>query len=148
MMEEKQLARLKPFTWIGAFSVVRERPREAFQSFRYAVNLLKAKPGRTVWIFPQGEILPNDSRPLRFFRGFAKIAEESAPCAVLPMAIRYEFLGSYKPDILVSIGAPTVINVSERLSDAFAFEVESLLAGIAEDLLTDGCSTYTKLLRG
>ena len=71
MMEESQLRRYFFFSWIGCFSVDRHHPRAAMQSIQYAAHLLKEHPGRMVWLFPQGEIAPNDRRPLVFFRGAA-----------------------------------------------------------------------------
>ena len=103
MMEEKQLKNLFLFRKLGAFSVVRENLRSAIESLHYAANLLKTDSRRTLWIFPQGEILPNDTRPLRFYRGFAKIAEKVGRCSMMAVSMRYEFLGSYKPDVFVKI---------------------------------------------
>ncbi len=104
MMEEKHLKRLFLFRRLGAFSVVRENPRQAIESINYAVSLLRENPGRTVWIFPQGEILPNDRRPLHFYRGLARIIEKVGDCTVVPCAVRYEFLGDFKPEIFVKVG--------------------------------------------
>lgn len=104
MMEEKHLKKLFLFRRLGAFSVVREDPRQAIQSIDYAVKLLRENPSRTVWIFPQGEILPNDRRPFHFYRGLARIVEKVGGCIVIPCAIRYEFLGDFKPEIFVKIG--------------------------------------------
>ena len=104
MMEEKQLRNLKLFRKLGAFSVVRENPRQAVDSLNYAAKLLKSDSRRTLWIFPQGEILPNDTRPLDFFRGVLKIAAKAGECSIVSLAFRYEFLGAYKPDIFVKIG--------------------------------------------
>lgn len=148
MMEERQLAKLRPFTLIGAFSVVRESGREAYASFKYAVELLKDLPGRTLWIFPQGKILPNETRPLKFFRGFERIAHESSPVAVLPLAIRYEFRGSFKPEIFVSVGSPRLITTTERLSDAFESEVTQLLTEMRDSLATGEPDGYLPILRG
>jgi 1-acyl-sn-glycerol-3-phosphate acyltransferase len=67
MMEEKQLRKLRFFRLLGAFSVVRENPREAIKSINYAVKMLSEKTNCTLLIFPQGEILPSDVRPMRFF---------------------------------------------------------------------------------
>lgn len=103
MMEEKQLADLFVFRKLGAFSVVRENPREARRSIEYSVKLLSGKPGRKLWIFPQGEILPNDTRPLKFYNGLVHIIKKIENCRIINIAIRYEFLSSFKPDIFVNI---------------------------------------------
>lgn len=138
MMEEKQLKNLRLFQRLGAFSVVRENPREAVQSIRYAVNLLKQNSHRTLWIFPQGEILPNDLRPLKFYKGLAHMVEDTDDCAAVSVAMRYEFFGNYKPEVLVKIDAP------EEFSDKNIFDVkkqteyfEERLAKTLNDLKTD-----------
>jgi 1-acyl-sn-glycerol-3-phosphate acyltransferase len=110
MMEEKQLRKLRLFRKVGVFSVVREKPRDALKSIAYAADILREKTNRAVWIFPQGEILPNDIRPLGFYNGLTKIIEKVGICNVLPVAMRFEFLGDFKPDIFVKIGEPEVFN--------------------------------------
>jgi 1-acyl-sn-glycerol-3-phosphate acyltransferase len=103
MMEEKQLADLFVFQKLGAFSVIRENSREAKRSIDYAVKILSDKPSRNLWIFPQGEILPNDTRPLEFYNGLAYIIKKIENCRIINISIRYEFLGAFKPDIFVKI---------------------------------------------
>lgn len=104
MMEKKQLQDLPLFRRLGAFSVVRENPRKAIESINYAVNLLSGNSSKTLLIFPQGEIQPNDLRPLKFFNGLTRIIEKSNNCSVVPIAIRLEFGGEYKPEIFIKIG--------------------------------------------
>ncbi|HEX9930572.1 MAG TPA: lysophospholipid acyltransferase family protein, partial [Pyrinomonadaceae bacterium] len=104
MMEEKQLKQLFLFRRLGAFSVVRENPRESLRSINYAVEILKEKPNRSLWIFPQGEILPSDARPLHFYQGLARIIEITGECVAAPVAMRYEFLGEFKPVVFARIG--------------------------------------------
>ena len=57
MMEERQLALYKFFRRLGAFSVVRESPRESVRSIHYAASLFD-KPNRFLWVYPQGEMKP------------------------------------------------------------------------------------------
>lgn len=105
MMEEKHLKKLFLFRRLGAFSVVREHPRRALKSLNYAVELLAREPARALWIFPQGEILPNDVRPLRFYNGLSRIIGKLKQTQIVPVAFRFEFLNDYKPDVFVKIGA-------------------------------------------
>ncbi|MEP6923296.1 MAG: lysophospholipid acyltransferase family protein [Pyrinomonadaceae bacterium] len=120
MMEEKNLRRLKFFRRIGAFSVIRENPREAVKSIRYAVELLKEKPNRAVWVFPQGEIQPNSIRPLKFYNGAAKIIQQTSKCLAAPIAMRYEFLENFKPVAFAHVGEAKfyegIINVKDLTS--------------------------------
>lgn len=128
MMEEKQLKSLFLFRKLGAFSVVRENSREALRSIKYAANLLRENSNSTLWIFPQGEILPNEVRPLRFYNGLAKIIEKVEKCFVTCLSMRYEFLGEFKPQIFVKIGKP------ETISAAQDFNAKTLTENLAERL--------------
>jgi 1-acyl-sn-glycerol-3-phosphate acyltransferase len=116
MMEEKQLRKLFLFRKLGAFSVVREKPREAMKSVEYAAKILREKPNRTVWLFPQGEILPSEIRPLKFYGGLTKIIEKAERCSVVPLAFRFEFSCDFKPDIFVKIGEPELFNSGDNFS--------------------------------
>lgn len=128
MMEEKQLRSLFLFRYLGAFSVNREKPREAYESIDYAARIFREKSDRALWIFPQGEILPNDSRPLKFFRGIAKIVEKIEKCFVASLSIRYEFLGNFKPEIFIQIGEPTFLSAGKD------FDSDRLTKNLADNL--------------
>ena len=67
IMEERQLRRYGFFRRLGMFSVDRENFRSARRSLDYAATLLRGT-GRVLWLFPQGEIVPNDRRPVRCYR--------------------------------------------------------------------------------
>src|SRR5688500_18728551 len=114
MMEEKHLKRFFLFRLLGAFSVVRENPREALKTIEYATGLLMENSNKTLWIFPQGEILPNDRRPVIFYNGLSRIIAQTDECFILPLAIRYEFQGEYKPEIFVNIGNVEFIKPDEN----------------------------------
>lgn len=125
LMEEKQLREYKFFRRLGAFSIVRENPRKAVKSLNYAVELLRDGKNKTLLIFPQGEILPNDTRPLTFFNGLAFITENLKTCALLPCSIRLEFLENFKPEIYVSFGKAELFdksNFSDRKNLTNQFE--------------------------
>ncbi|MGI8639214.1 MAG: lysophospholipid acyltransferase family protein [Pyrinomonadaceae bacterium] len=137
MMEEKQLKKLFLFRKLGAFSVVRENPRKAVESINYAVNLLK-KTDRTLWIFPQGEILPNDARPLKFYNGLSRIIEKIGEVFVVPLAMRYEFLGEFKPQIFVKIGSPEFLKTGGDFNSKKVTEItKSRLTNLLDELKTD-----------
>lgn len=144
MMEEKHLRKLFLFRRLGAFSVVRENPRQAIESINYAVELLKENPKRTLWIFPQGEILPNDVRPLNFYRGLARIVEKVGDCSIVPCAMRFEFLGEFKPEVFVKIGEPQNFSEVQKLdSKIITGEFESNLTKTLDDLKQDIVSSHT-----
>lgn len=150
MMEEKQLKDLQLFRKLGAFSVVRENPREAVKSINYAVDLLKSRENRAVCIFPQGEIKPNDARPLKFFNGLSRIVEKLGNCNFLPIAMRYEFLNEFKPEIFIKIGQIQRFQESEKfaskeLTVKFEIELTGLLDALKNDVAAGNIANYEKL---
>ena len=151
MMEEKQLRKLPLFRKLGAFSVVREKPREAIKSINYAAEILQKKTNRTVWIFPQGEILPNDARPLQFYNGLAKIIEKAGNCCAVPVALRFEFAGEFKPDIFVKIGKPEFFEceqnfTAKEMTAFFEKELTETLDDLKTQILTKKTDSYQKIL--
>ncbi len=140
MMEESQLKRLFLFRLLGAFGVVRENPRAAAQSIRYAANLLGEKPfNRALWIFPQGEIVPNDARPLKFYNGAAQIIKQTGKCYAAPVAMRYEFLKDFKPHAFARIGQPQLFDQiahPKALTLLLANELTGLLDQLKQQITT------------
>ena len=104
MMEEKQLRDLKFFRRLGAFSIAREYPSEAIISINYAVKILNSGNNKTLLIFPQGEILANDKRPISFYNGLSYLIDKLNECNLVPCSIRFEFLKNFKPCIFVKFG--------------------------------------------
>ena len=150
MMEEKQLKDLQLFRKLGAFSVVRENPRKAVESINYAVRLLK-NPRRTLLLFPQGEILPNDLRPLNFYNGLSRIIEKTSKVLAAPTAIRYEFLNEFKPQIFVKIGSPQLFETdrkfdSKSLTAKNSKYLTNLLDELKTDIINKNFSRYEKII--
>lgn len=150
MMEEKQLKNLQLFRKLGAFSVVREKPREAIQSINYSANILSKNPDSVLWIFPQGEILPNDVRPLHFYNGISKIISKLDKCNTLGIAMRYEFLGNFKPEIFVSIGFFEQFSLDvqnkNNLSAHFAQNTEKLLNDLKSKIVTNDLANFQNII--
>ncbi|MCS7212180.1 MAG: lysophospholipid acyltransferase family protein [Chloroherpetonaceae bacterium] len=116
IIEHKQLVRYQFFTRLGAFSIVRENPRQAIESINYAVEkLLEPSPKQNaLWIFPQGIIEHVDKRPLRFFTGTAKIVEkivtQSRSVYLASVVSRIEYLEEQKPELFLSFQPPDLIS--------------------------------------
>jgi chlorobactene lauroyltransferase len=119
MMEEPQLRRYFFFAWAGCFSVDRQNTRSALQSLQYAARLLKEKPGRMVWLFPQGEIFPNDRRPLAFYNGASYLARMTAPVVLYPVATRIEYQAEQRPDLFISVGEPLRVDAEDTRAAGF-----------------------------
>ena len=145
MVEEKQLRRYFFFTWIGCFSVDRQNTRSALHSLKYAATLLKERgqSGRTVMVslFPQGEIFPNDRRPLVFYHGAAYLARMVNPVQFYPLAIRIEYLGEQRPALFISLGEPVLVSAEEVKQPHFlkscTQSLEASLTGELDHLRTD-----------
>lgn len=147
MMEEKNLRRFFLFRKLGAFSIVRENPRSVLQSVNYAVKLLNDFR-RTLWIFPQGEILPNDLRPIHFYEGISRIAQKIGKCCFVSITFRYEFLNEFKPQIFVNIKMPdeiTEINHTQLVKYLEQKTVENL-DELKDDILLQRFSDYVGII--
>ena len=150
LMEEKQLKTFPLFRRIGAFSVVRESPREAVKSINYAVELLKKNPSKPLLIFPQGEIQPNDLRPLKFFNGLSRIVEKLGECSVVSTAIRYEFLKEFKPEIFVNIEEVEKMSGesdSKTLTPILAEKLTANLDKLKSNITTKKFADFTNIFR-
>lgn len=102
MMEEKNLAKYRFLSRIGAFSIRRHDAASALETLRYTVGLL-GRPGAAVFLFPEGEFRPFGARPVSFERGLELLAKRSgARC--LPLGIRYAFFENELPDVLCEAG--------------------------------------------
>lgn len=130
MMDARNLRRLPFFALVGAFGVDLDRPSDGAAAVRHAAKLLD-RPGRLVWIFPQGEERPVDERPLGFREGAAHVARVARRAVTIPAGIRYVFAGEERPRLYVSLGAPVAAGGdpgSVRAAQERAVEAE--LAGI------------------
>ena len=151
MMEEQHLRRFYLFRRLGAFSIERQKPREALKSLEYSAALLKNNPERTLWIFPQGEILPNDTRPLKFYNGLSRIIAKTGKCYVLPLAVRYEFTGEFKPEIFVRIGEAEFISGDQNFNikqqtKYFAEKLTLTLDELKTDIIKNDLTKYRNII--
>ena len=105
LMDAKNLVRLPFFRKVGAFGVDLDDPADGARALRYAVKLLD-RPGRLVWVFPQGREAPLVQRPLGFRPGSEAIARLARRATVFPCAIRYAFGSEELPVLHISFGAP------------------------------------------
>jgi chlorobactene lauroyltransferase len=151
VMEERQLKRLFLFRLLGAFSVNRENPREAIKTINYAVEILEEIPSRTIWIFPQGKTLPNDQRPIYFYNGLSKIIEKVRKVQIIPIAIQYEFLNEFKPEIFAKIGRIQLIEVDKdfapkKMTENLAGTLTEILDKLKEEIVTENFGGFEKII--
>lgn len=131
MMEEAQMQRYGFFRRIGCFSVDRESPRDSLLSLRYAASLLRAR-NRLLWIFPQGEIVHVEQRPLHLYRGLAWLMKELERVTVVPVALRYELGRQERPEAWIHCGTPWTVSPAERVDMDIA---QYYLGRLLEDLM-------------
>jgi 1-acyl-sn-glycerol-3-phosphate acyltransferase len=150
MMEEQQLREYPFHRKLGAFGVVRENARDALRSIEYAGQLLKGT-SRALWIFPQGETLPNDARPLVLYTGAARIVERLKLADAAPVAIRYEFLEDYRPEALVRVGTPGRVAVEDgfnakHLTALFTERLTHTLDELRADIIARDFAGYEEIV--
>jgi 1-acyl-sn-glycerol-3-phosphate acyltransferase len=129
LMDEAQLQRYRFLSRLGGFSVRRGDPSSALESLRYARDLLRR--GATVFVFPEGVMLPG---PLRPFERGVEVLARAAQCRCLPVAIRCGFFDDERPDALVEVGSP---HGPEPL-DGFQRRMAALCDRLAEVRQLDG----------
>jgi 1-acyl-sn-glycerol-3-phosphate acyltransferase len=150
LMEERQLKAYPLFRRLGAFSIERQSAREALRSIEYAASLLRGTT-RALWIFPQGETFANDTRPLKLYAGAARIIERAGTAYAAPVAMRYEFLGDFRPEAFARVGAlePVTITCKPEIKDAtkrFADALTRTLDAVCDDILQARMKDYEEIV--
>ncbi|PDV97814.1 lysophospholipid acyltransferase family protein [Candidatus Chloroploca asiatica] len=155
LMEEKQLRAYRFFTWSGAFGLDRGNPAETERTLAYTVKLLRERKGsqaRSVFIFPQGRIVPQDQRPLVMYPGVARIITQlNGDVNLCPVALRYEFSGEQRPHAFIRIGPvhradaadsarATMRDLNKRLTQA--------CDALRDDVVGEQRNRFAVILRG
>jgi 1-acyl-sn-glycerol-3-phosphate acyltransferase len=108
MMLERRLREFWFFRYVGSYSINQESPKGIAESLRYTADLLEGE--NLVTVFPQGALAPFGRRPLGFNRGIERVARLAAEAgrrfAIVPLAMRCEFLEEEKPHAFLLCGAP------------------------------------------
>lgn len=149
MMDIEQMKKYSFFRHIGVFSVDRNVPTEAVRSLTYAAELLSGTK-KYMWIFPQGEMLPQDRRPLKFFSGITKIAEKTGNINLVPVCFRYEFIKEQRPEVFISIGKPETISgkIPDELTESLRTTLESQLDKLKDNVITGNTSAFKTIFTG
>jgi len=153
MMDEQQLKKYWFFSWAGCFGVNRQNAREALKSLEYIATELPQKAGRSLWMFPQGEITPQEARPLGFHSGLAYLIRRLGNCYVYPVSLRYEFMREQYPDIFVSVGPALHFEAGQKIQlKGLTTTLEQTLihdlATLREDVSQQRLDNFVTILRG
>jgi 1-acyl-sn-glycerol-3-phosphate acyltransferase len=149
-MDEPQLRRYRILSRLGVYSVDRSSARGARAFLRYSERLLAAPAA--IWLTPQGEIVSNWHRPIRFQAGVAHLVRRVPRVAVIPVAIHYEFLEEPRPEIFVKFGPPRfferetapVTVLTRRLED----DLDRELSAVQLAVLDRAVDPFSVLLAG
>lgn len=104
LMDKRSLDRLPFMGALGALPLDRSS-RETAEADLAAAAALLDRPGRAVWIYPQGRQRPHHVRPLGYRRGVERLARASG-AAVLPLALAYPFGDPPQPEAHARFGTP------------------------------------------
>jgi 1-acyl-sn-glycerol-3-phosphate acyltransferase len=127
MMLEEKLREFWFFRHVGAYSIAPNSPKAIAETLTYTASLLDSAPrspsasqparasraplaplapiAPLVTMFPQGELRPSRQRPLGYNRGVEWLLKKcQKPVAVLPLAMRCEFLREEKPEVFLLFG--------------------------------------------
>ena len=136
-MEAKNLRRFPTMTRLGAFGLDRDNPRAAMGALKWASETLTAKERRALWIFSQGELLPQDTRPLVIEGGTAWVAERIG-ARIVPVAIRYEMRDLPNPEVFISLGEPIQPTGQRReTTQALETSLGALVNALRDDVAND-----------
>lgn len=110
MMLDRQLAKYKFFSRIGAFGITPGDNKNVRESLNYTVDLLQIR-NVMITIFPQGVLLPWGKRPLNFKKGIESIVHRyNKPINILPLAIRAEYGSEQRADVFFQFGENYIVD--------------------------------------
>ena len=98
LMEKKQFDVHPYFRGIGAVPIVREDPKDAVRVLSACTDYLN-DTGKSLWIFPQGEIIPNGRRPVHFYSGVSHLLEKLRDPILVCTYLDFRFSGNQFPEI-------------------------------------------------
>jgi 1-acyl-sn-glycerol-3-phosphate acyltransferase len=154
MMEEVNLARYFFFTWGGVFGVDRDNVRSALASIEYISGILNEGEGKMLCMFPQGTMRHPDLRPLKLYSGVATIARRVGRCAIIPAAIRYDFIMDQAPDAFLRLGAPIMVDAqrspihARELTNSLARALTAAADQLHADIREYNRAPYRRLMAG
>lgn len=106
MMLREQLAQFQFFRFMGAYSIDPGHRGEVQESLEYTRDTLLEKNSYTV-VYPQGEIIPQDTAPLTFQRGILLVLRKLAvPVYIMPVIFLVKPFNERHPEIWCRFGKP------------------------------------------
>ncbi|HEX8273337.1 MAG TPA: lysophospholipid acyltransferase family protein [Longimicrobiaceae bacterium] len=130
LMDAANLAGLPFFARLGAIPLDRGNPARLRAGLRAGAALLD-RPGRALWMFPQGRLRPAHLRPLGIQPGIGLLARLAPGAAVVPIAFQYAFGEHPAPAALAWLGEPIPHRIAATPEGTTLLEI-ALEAGLRE----------------
>jgi 1-acyl-sn-glycerol-3-phosphate acyltransferase len=150
LMQGAQLLKYPFFRRVGCFGASTDSVEDVRGVALYAARMLRGGAGRTLWIFPQGELLPAHA-PLAFRSGAARIARAVPEAPLVPVAVRYAFRGGQRAECFVRVGEAVRTDPDERpaaLTRRLEQRLRRELEVLDADLAQPGVTPYRPALDG
>lgn len=125
VMDATNLRTLPFMGWVGALPLDRSSHERSRQSLEASADLLD-RPGRALWIFPQGRQRPAHLRPLDLKPGIGILCDRN-PVDVVAVSVNYLFLERDRPAAVVRFSAP--VASSDIAGPSLLPTVENLILG-------------------
>ena len=142
MMLQEQLSQIQFFRFMGAYTIDPGHRSNVKESLDYTRKSLKENNSYTV-IYPQGEIVPQDTAPLRFQRGVITVLRSlDPPVLLMPVIFLVKPFNERHPEIWCRFGEPassdTVCDDFQGYEAATNRELEKLQKSIlTREYITD-----------
>jgi len=134
MIEE--LYRFPLLSRIGAFSVEKDSPQSAIKALNYSASFLK-RPETSLWIYPQGTVMPPDYRPIKFASGVAYLCSKLDGINLIPIAQKYNFIREDRPEIFIEIGKPIILENKNIDRKEFTYMLEQEFTALLDNQRID-----------
>ena len=133
LMDAESIRRLPFFGRMGALPIDRSGRATSRAGLEDAAARLD-RPGRALWIFPQGWHRPAHLRPLGFAPGIRLLARRAPDAAVIPVAIQYAWGEQPGPAAYAHLGAAIpadglAVEAVEAAVEQGLGEIDAMLAG-------------------
>jgi 1-acyl-sn-glycerol-3-phosphate acyltransferase len=142
LMDAASVRRLPFFGRLGALPLDRSSAARSRAGLREGAAKLD-RPGRALWIFPQGHHRPAHLRPLGFRGGVTLLARMAPAAATIPIAIQYAWGEGAVPAAWAHLGAP--LPSGEATAEALEEAVGAGLARI-DDALAGRAAAFPALV--
>ncbi|MHC9159126.1 lysophospholipid acyltransferase family protein [Exiguobacterium profundum] len=142
LMDEDGLRRFPFFRHLGAFSVKKGSLSDVRASLAYANELLAS--GKSVWMFPQGQEMPQELRPVEIESGATLLLNDRP---VQLCAMYYSFENHAEPLVYVRFRTVVVTSMTRRAQkQEIAQALEALYDDVRQDAIIPS-DAYVPLFR-